>query len=288
MKLNVSLYIPVYNGETTIKSVLESVFKLNPSPQEIIVVNDGSSDRTSDILDNYKEKIIIINNLVNRGLAYSRNIGLKNARYDEIASLDSDVEVDTEWLKNLYDTKMKFNSSICGGKLIEKYKDKNIYNFWRHVHATQNNFGTKDIHNLKRPVSGSNSLLSKNAWQSVGGYDEQYTTNGEDSTFCQKLIQKNFKISFCSKARAYHLRNDNLMSLVNSVRRAYIYGAGLKKPTFMRFIQRTIRHFKNFILYSIEDIKILKFSLIFINFAIFLNLFIKELIGLIKNKPDYV
>ena len=130
--------------------------------------------------------------------------------------------------------------------------------------------------------------MSKNAWQSVGGYDEQYTTNGEDSTFCQKLIQKNFKISFCSKARAYHLRNDNLMSLVNSVRRAYIYGAGLKKPTFMRFIQRTIRHFKNFILYSIEDIKILKFSLIFINFAIFLNLFIKELIGLIKNKPDYV
>ena len=56
----------------------------------------------------------------------------------------------------------------------------------------------------------------------------------------------------------------------------------------MRFIQRTIRHFKYFILNSIQDIKILKFSLVYINLMIFLNLAIKELIGLIKNKPDYV
>ena len=101
-------------------------------------------------------------------------------------------------------------------------------------------------------------------------------------------MSNNYKISYSSKAKAFHLRNDNLKSLVNSVRRAYIYGAGLKKPTLMRFIQRTIRHFKNFILYSIEDIKILKFSLIYINLIIFLNLAVKELIGLIKNKPDYV
>ena len=76
MKLNVSLYIPVYNGELTIESVLKSVLKLNPGPDEIIVVNDGSSDKTENILNNYKNHIIIINNPSNKGLAHSRNVGI--------------------------------------------------------------------------------------------------------------------------------------------------------------------------------------------------------------------
>ena len=159
---------------------------------------------------------------------------------------------------------------------------------WRHIYATQNSFGNVDIGNLGRPLSGSNTLLSKSIWREIGGYEIQYKTNGEDSNFCQKLLNLNYKTSYCSQAKCYHLRNDNLKSLVNSVRRAYIYGAGLKKPTFMRFVQRTIRHFKNFILYSIKDIKILKFSLIYINLMIFLNLAVKEFIGLVKNKNDYV
>jgi len=288
MKLNVSLYIPVYNGELTIESVLKSVLKLNPGPDEIIVVNDGSSDKTENILNNYKNHIIIINNPSNKGLAHSRNVGISKSKNEYVAALDADVEVDQAWLKNLFDIKKKYESSICGATLIEKYKDKNIYNLWRHIHGTQNNYGREDIENLGKPLAGSNTLLSKSAWEKVGGYDIQYKTNGEDATFCQKLLKNKFKISYSSQAKAYHLRNDNLKSLLNSVRRAYIFGAGLKKPTMMRFIQRTIRHFKYFILNSIQDIKILKFSLVYINLMIFLNLAIKEFIGLIKNKPDYV
>ena len=288
MKLDVSLYIPVYNGGSTIESVLKSVFKLNPEPDEIIVVNDGSSDNTNEILKNYKNQINIINNPSNMGLAYSRNVGISKAKYETIAALDADVEVAEDWLKNLFEIKTRCGSAICGGTLIEKYKDKNIYNFWRHIHATQNNYGKEDIESLHRSLTGANTLLSKSAWKKAGGYEIQYRTNGEDTAFCQKLLLNNYKISYSSKAKSFHLRNDNLKSLVTSVRRAYIYGAGLKKPTTMRFVQRTIRHFKNFILYSIEDIKILKFSLIYINLMIFLNLAIKEFIGLIKNKPDYV
>tara|TARA_B100000579_G_C22839920_1_gene860872 strand:+ start:59 stop:925 length:867 start_codon:yes stop_codon:yes gene_type:complete len=288
MKLNVSLYIPVYNGESTIESVLKSVLKLNPGPEEIIVVNDGSSDDTNEILKNYENYIKLINNNKNMGLGHSRNIGITESKHENIAALDADVEVPLDWLKNLYEIKKKYNSSICGGTLIEKLKDKNIYNYWRHIHATQNNFGIYDIENLGRPLAGSNTLLSKDAWNKVGGYEIQYRTNGEDTTFCQKLLLNNYKITYSSKAKSFHLRNDNLKSLVNSVRRAYIYGAGLKKPTFMRFIQRTIRHFKNFILYSFKDIRIFKFSLIYINLMIFLNLAIKEFIGLIKNKKDYI
>ena len=153
MKLNVSLYIPVYNGELTIESVLKSVLKLNPGPEEIIVVNDGSTDRTKEILKDYKDKIHIIDNPSNMGLAHSRNVGVSKSKHENIAALDADVEVDQNWLKNLYETKNKYKSSISGGTLIEKYKDKNMYNFWRHIHATQNNYGLNDIENLGKTFS---------------------------------------------------------------------------------------------------------------------------------------
>ncbi len=101
MKLNVSLYIPVYNGESTIESVLKSVLKLNPAPNEIIVVNDGSSDGTKKILENYKNQINIVNNPSNMGLGFSRNEGISKAKNEDVASLDSDVEVERDWLKDL-------------------------------------------------------------------------------------------------------------------------------------------------------------------------------------------
>ena len=288
MKLNVSLYIPVYNGESTIESVLKSVIKLSPGPDEIIVVNDGSSDKTKNILEKYINQIKIINNSSNMGLGYSRNRGVSESKNENIASLDADVEVDSNWLKDLFEIKEKFGSAISGGKLREKYKDRSIYDHWRHVHATQNSFGEKDIENLGKPLAGSNTLLSKSAWKKVGGYDNQYKTNGEDATFCQKLLSSNYKISYSAKAISYHLRTDNLRSLADSSRRGYIYGAGLKKPTTMRFVQRSIRHLKGFLINSMNDLIKLRFALIYVGFMIFLNHVYKEFWGLIKKKADYV
>ena len=288
MKLNVSLYIPVYNGESTIESVLKSALKLSPAPSEIIVVNDGSSDGTKKILESYKNQINIVNNPSNMGLAYTRNVGISKAKNEDVASLDADVEVANDWLKDLMEIKSKFGSAICGGKLREKYKDRSMYDLWRHVHATQNSFGEKDLGDLKRPLAGSNTLLSKSAWERVGGYDNQYKTNGEDATFCQKLLRSNYKISYSSKALCYHLRTDNLKSLADSSRRGYIYGAGLKKPTVMRFVQRTIRHFKGFVINSMNDLMKFRFALVYVGFMIFLNHVVKEFIGLIKKKADYV
>ena len=135
MKLDISLYIPVYNGESTIERVLKSALELDPGPSEIIVINDGSTDDTLKILNKYKNKIKIINNIQNKGLAYSRNIGIEKAVNENVASIDSDVEVSSSWLKELNDTKNKFNSAMSGSKLIEKLKDENIYNMWRHIYA---------------------------------------------------------------------------------------------------------------------------------------------------------
>ena len=205
-----------------------------------------------------------------------------------VASIDADVEPEKKWLLKLYETQKKFGSAICGVRLFEKYKDKNIYNMWRHIHGTQNPFGDKIIENLGDTVSGSNTLLNKEVWSNVGGYLNEYKTNGEDVTFCRKLIISKYKISYNGTAECNHLQNDNLKSLCNRARRAYVYGGGLKEPTILRFIQRSIRHSKFCIRFSLKDFINLRFSLIYINFIMLFNHVIKEFLGLIHKKKDYI
>ena len=288
MKLNISLYIPVYNGESTIESVLKNALQLDPGADEIIIIDDGSNDKTKEILKKYENRIKIIKNETNQGLGFSRNLAISKSKHQLVASIDADVEPEKKWLFKLYETQKKFNSAICGGRLFEKYKDKNIYNMWRHIHGTQNPFGDKIIENLGDTVSGSNTLLNKEVWSNVGGYLNQYKTNGEDVTFCRKLVISKYKISYNGTAECNHLQNDNLKSLCNRARRAYVYGGGLKEPTILRFIQRSIRHSKFCIRFSLKDFINLRFSLIYINFVILFNHVIKEFLGLIHKKKDYI
>ena len=288
MKLNISLYIPVYNGESTIESVLKNALQFDPGADEIIIIDDGSNDKTKEILKKYENRITIIKNKTNQGLGFSRNLAISKSKHQLVASIDADVEPEKKWLLKLYETQKKFGSAICGGRLFEKYKDKNIYNMWRHIHGTQNPFGDKIIENLGDTVSGSNTLLNKEVWSNVGGYLNQYKTNGEDVTFCRKLVISKYKISYNGTAECNHLLNDNLKSLCNRARRAYVYGAGLKEPTVLRFIQRSIRHLKFCIRFSLKDFINLRFSLIYINFIMLFNHVIKEFLGLIHKKKDYI
>ncbi len=90
-----SVIIPVYNAEKSIIKVLDSVVSQSITPFEIIIIDDGSIDNTVNLIKTFlqsKDKIninLIINN-TNKGVSFSRNLGLKQANGDYIAFLDSD------------------------------------------------------------------------------------------------------------------------------------------------------------------------------------------------------
>jgi glycosyltransferase involved in cell wall biosynthesis len=91
--MRVSTIIPVYNGEKTIARAIDSAKEQHFSDSEIIVVNDGSTDETSRVLERYGSTIRVINQL-NRGPAAARNTGAAVARGRYLAFLDAD----DEWL----------------------------------------------------------------------------------------------------------------------------------------------------------------------------------------------
>lgn len=87
--MSISVIIPTYNSAKTIERALQSVFNQSRPADEIIVIDDGSSDCTLDILSKYKQKIIIVSQ-VNSGAAAARNRAVERSTSDLIAFLDSD------------------------------------------------------------------------------------------------------------------------------------------------------------------------------------------------------
>jgi glycosyltransferase involved in cell wall biosynthesis len=85
----VSVVIPVYNGAEYLRTALESALEQSYEPLEIIVVDDGSTDQSPQIIDSYEGRVLAFRQ-ANCGVARARNVGIRAARGDWVAFLDQD------------------------------------------------------------------------------------------------------------------------------------------------------------------------------------------------------
>ncbi len=92
---NISVVVPIYNGENYIGEAIESILSQTLMPIEIIIVNDGSTDKSLDVINNYLGSVDVIN-IPHSGVSKARNVGITAAKGDWIAFLDSD----DIWLPN--------------------------------------------------------------------------------------------------------------------------------------------------------------------------------------------
>ena len=251
MSNNISLYIAAYNAEKTIDKSIKSILQQTLKPKEIIVINDCSTDKTLSLLKNFNQ-IKIINNKKNYGLAKSRNIALKYSKYDLLASIDSDVICKRDWLEKLFNTMIKKNVDLIGGKLVDKYI-KEPANHWRSYYLKQN-WGNKQINNPQF-VFGANSLLNRKKIKNLNiKYNETFRTNGEDVNFSKILKSKNCNLYYEPKALCYHYQFDDVISLSRRYWRYSYYGAGLKKLTLIRLIKLVLRQTKVFFYWMYRDL----------------------------------
>ncbi len=126
----ISVIIPAYNAERYIAYCLDSVLKQTFSDFEIICVNDGSKDRTLDILNEYsrKDARVRVVNQENQGCGYSRNNGYELAKGDYIYFLDSDDAIHPQFLEVMYYFASTYGADmVCCGMESEpeKYSKEN-------------------------------------------------------------------------------------------------------------------------------------------------------------------
>lgn len=137
--VKVSVIIPAYNAEKTIEKCLYTLLNQTFDDYELIVINDGSTDSTKSILDNFKEntKLIVINKQ-NEGMGKARNIGIKEATGEYIIFVDSGDYVDEKLLEEYYnfastndlDVVTSMYNKVINNKIVlcpsTKYKIGNI------------------------------------------------------------------------------------------------------------------------------------------------------------------
>lgn len=115
MKPAVSVIVPIYNVEKYLSKCIESIINQTLTNIEIILVNDGSTDNSGFIADEYakKDERIKVLHKKNAGQGSARNIGLDIAKGEYIGFIDSDDWIDLNMYNELYKNAIDYNSDIC-------------------------------------------------------------------------------------------------------------------------------------------------------------------------------
>ena len=126
----ISVVVPVYNVQDCLDNCLESVVSQTYKNLELIVIDDGSKDSSSQKCDWWKEKDsrIKVIHQENKGLAETRNVGISKSTGKYISFVDSDDFIDSKMIETLYKTLVKTNSQIsaCKFKRVDNYSKVNL------------------------------------------------------------------------------------------------------------------------------------------------------------------
>lgn len=216
----ISVIIPVYGVEKYISQCLESVINQTYKNLEIIVVNDGTKDRSAEIAKEYaaKDSRIKVYDFQNGGLSVARNRGLEIATGDYISYIDSDDWLDTKMYETLLEAAMKNDADMvkCGiietnGAIEEKitFSDIKIINNEQHK-AFENYF------NGMLWTLAWNGLYKKELAQKVKFPDNVVHEHNYSSGMFLYLAKKVLVVPFCGN---YYRFNDSGISK-----------GGVKKP----------------------------------------------------------
>lgn len=121
----VSVVVPAYNVEKYIAQCLLSIFGQDHNNIELIVINDGSTDNTLEILNSFKDERMIIVNQDNRGVSFSRNVGLDLAKGKYVVFVDGDDFLLNDFISSFVELAEKYGSDfVFSTKCISTKKHK--------------------------------------------------------------------------------------------------------------------------------------------------------------------
>jgi len=204
----VSIIIPVYNAEKFIKKTIESVLSQTYKDYEIIIVDDGSTDNSKKILDEFKDKVRYFKQ-ANSGVSSARNRAIKEAKGEYIALLDQDDLWYSEKLKKQINF-IKKNPN-AGMVYSDCYyiddKDKVI----SRVFENQKFYCGKIFENLviENFIPIPTVLIKKEVLNKTGLFVENYSHAEEYDLFLR--ISKDYEVGFMNEALAgYRVHDTNL------------------------------------------------------------------------------
>lgn len=211
-KIEISIIIPVYNSEKFIKKCIETVLNQTFKEIEIIVINDGSLDKSLKIIREIEDKRVVLINKKNEGVSEARNVGLEKARGNYILMIDSDDYIEENYLQDSFEeiTKNNLDILITDINLIrenqkEYLKDLNLNNEkilngveYLKIFVTDNFFGFNCNKFIKKELFIKNEIR----------YNKNITMM-EDVLVLIQIILKSKKVGKLNKAYYNYVQHSN-------------------------------------------------------------------------------
>jgi len=205
----VTIIVPVYNAEKTIKECINSILEIDYPKEklELIFVNNSSTDRTENILNEFKDKIKILYEK-KRGPAAARNKGLLNASGEIIAFTDSDCVVERNWLKNIIKPLKDEQVGIAGGKILARIPYNKIEKFGESIHDHKS-----AINVFKPPYAISMNWASRlSTLKKMNLFNDNFI-RCQDVELSYRIHIAGYKIVYVPEAVVYHRNESTLTDL---------------------------------------------------------------------------
>ena len=201
MNYFVSVVVISYNAKDDLKNCLSSLEKQTYPNLEIIVVNDASTDGTKEFLSGFKsntlDKLIIVNNGSNLGVAGARNVGISHADGDIIAFTDADCITDPHWISELIQGYEDKNVVAVGGGI---FSDR-VTNVWELLHKGHDFIAKEE--GYVTYIQGCNMSFDAATLKSFM-FNDEIKYGYEETLLCDDLIQAGYNIYFRPQAIVNH------------------------------------------------------------------------------------
>ena len=213
----ISVIVPVYNVENYLRQCLESVINQTYSDLEVLIINDGSTDSSGAICDEYKDRRFQVYHTENHGLSAARNYALDRAHGDYIAFLDSDDWLEESALEQFLTVSETTGADIVACRFFQEYADKTV---------KPGGVDTEFI------VKGSNILstmvidhkLTEDVWNKfyrASLFDSIRYPEGlifEDKATTYKLLQKASALAYTPASLIHYRNRTNSLSNIHSMK----------------------------------------------------------------------
>jgi glycosyltransferase involved in cell wall biosynthesis len=214
-KIIISIIIPAFNEEKVIERLLKSIKKQTYKKFEIIVVDDGSIDKTIIVARQFTKKVY---KRTHAERSVQRNFGAKKAKGKYLFFLDADMELLPKVLSECID---KVSNKQVGVVIVPE--ESVSTNYWERVKAFERSF-----YNISGSTTDAGRFVRREAFKEVGGYDETIT-GPEDWDLAESIIKLGFK-SARIRSKIFHY--ERVPSLYSLGRKKYYYG--LKSHRYLK------------------------------------------------------
>jgi cellulose synthase/poly-beta-1,6-N-acetylglucosamine synthase-like glycosyltransferase len=222
----VSIIIPAFNSEATIKDLLESLMLLDYDKDrlEIILVDGGSTDGTREIAKNYPVRIIVENR---RGINVARNSGVKSSKGEILVFTDSDCIVPKDWIRKIVDDFRDGSIGCLGGSalryednFLSRYADISVVPVLRRFRKRE---VLDNVKLLLRYPAGCNMAFRREAVEKAGLFNEKIHYGFDEDDLAERVCRLGYKMLLDPEVIVWHKHR---RSLRNLLKQFFNYGRG--------------------------------------------------------------